>query len=126
MLSKLLVNPFLKGITQLGHEVIIHLIHVHPSVDHPLAALLDLPSVVIVAVLAYSMFYTGSLCFKLFSLLLSFRHSRLLDFGLGVSLISCCIVKYTGESLHMTLSEIHPISSVYFYGVGNVTWNNRI
>ena len=38
-LSKLLVNPFLKGITQLGHEVIIHLIHVHPSVDHPLAEL---------------------------------------------------------------------------------------
>jgi hypothetical protein len=38
-LSKLHANPFLKGITQLGHEVIIHLFHVLPSVDHSLAEL---------------------------------------------------------------------------------------
>jgi hypothetical protein len=55
--------------------------------------------------------------------LFSFIYSRL-DFGLGVSLITCCIVKYTGESLHMTLSEIHPISSACFYAVGYVTGSN--
>jgi hypothetical protein len=71
------------------------------------------------------MLYTGSLCSKLFSVLFSFIHSRY-DFGLGVSLVTCYIVKYTGESLHMTLSEIHPISSACFYAVGNVTWSNRI
>jgi hypothetical protein len=33
------------------------------------------------------------------------------------------MLNYIGESLHMTLSETHTILSVYFYGVGNVTWN---
>jgi hypothetical protein len=63
------------------------------------------------------------MCSKLFPVLFSFIYSRL-DFGLGVSLITCCIVKYTGESLHMTLSEIHPISSACFYAVGYVTGSN--
>jgi hypothetical protein len=61
--------------------------------------------------------------FNLFSVLCTIKHSRPLDFDLGVSLIPSCMLKYIGESLHMTLSEIHPILSVYFYGVGNVTWN---
>jgi hypothetical protein len=38
-LPKLLANLFLKAITQVGHGVIIHLIHVHPFVDHSLAEL---------------------------------------------------------------------------------------
>lgn len=50
------------------------------------------------------------------------KHSRQ---PLGLVILSLLNLSMPIESPHMTLSEIHPISSHSFIGVGNVTWNKR-